>query len=572
MGRLRRLNVGKRLGNWNFWSLLVNGLCFVVVLLFALFPGSWLVLPVVVVPMLVVVVRQRHVIFRQNLREQGVGGAGRYVIGRYILLAGSLAQAVLVSTLSPLWVIASFVAVLSLEGERLVRTRYLRLRRTAVNLPGAVAEDDRYPYWLVYPLNLVSIAPIVCSALLPGWTVVVALVLAVASLGVVLGALADLVRRNRAGAYLEAKLHKVLQRRKPVFYVYWHEKVGSAFQVTMWLPYLDRLGVPYAIVVRTPGNLWELAQLTDRPVILRRTIDDLDDLIVPSVRGVFYVNNSIRNNHMIRYSDLTHIQLLHGESDKAASVNPVMRMYDRDFVAGQAAIDRFADRGIEMPREMFRIVGRPQVENVAQARGPIGELEQKTVLYAPTWHGLQKETDYSSLALGARIVEGLLEAGCTVIFRPHPYSYRSRHFAAMCTAIQDLLEQDAERSGRAHVHGEQAENQWSITDCFNASDAMVSDVSSVVGDYLYSGKPMAMVSMHETAEDFRRSFPTSRAAYVIDGRDPLLGELPVVFSDLLDRDPLGRERQGLKQYYLGDFGIRTSVNAFVDACRDELSV
>ncbi|UEJ84157.1 CDP-glycerol glycerophosphotransferase family protein [Brachybacterium halotolerans subsp. kimchii] len=289
------------------------------------------------------------------------------------------------------------------------------------------------------------------------------------------------------------------------------------------------------------------------------------------MRGVFYVNNSIRNNHMVRYSDLTHIQLLHGESDKAASVNPVMRMYDRNFVAGQAAIDRFADRGIDMPREMFRIVGRPQVEGVEQARAPIGEIEQKTVLYAPTWHGLQKETDYSSLALGARIVEGLLEAGCTVIFRPHPYSYRSRHFAAMCEEIQGLLERDAERSGRAHVHGPRAEQQWSITDCFNAADAMVADVSSVVGDFLYSGKPMAMVSMHDDEKNFERHFPMARAAYCVDGRDPHVTSLPNVLRELLHVDSRARAREVLSRYYLGGFSSGSYADGFVRACLSELN-
>jgi hypothetical protein len=566
------MNVGKRLANWNFWSFLVNLLCVLVVLLFATFPGSWVVVPALALPLAVVVVRQRKVIFRRHLRDHGVGGAGRYVIGRYILLAGATVHFSLAGILSPFWVVAVLLAILALEGERLVRSRYQRLRRTAVNLPGAVAEEDRYPYWLVYPLNLVSIAPMLFSALLPGWAVAVALVLEACSLGVVIGALADLVRRNRAGALLEAKLHKVLQRKKPVFYVYWHEKVGSAFQVTMWLPYLDRLGVPYAIVVRTAGNLWELAKLTDRPVILRRTIDDLDDLIVPSVRGVFYVNNSIRNNHMVRYSHLTHIQLLHGESDKAASVNPVMRMYDKDFVAGQAAIDRFAERGIAMPRDMFRIVGRPQVESLRQMAQPIGGIEQKTVLYAPTWHGLQRETDYSSLALGARIVEGLLSSGCTVIFRPHPYSYRSRHFSAMCDGIGHILEVDALRTGRAHVHGDKAERQWGIVDCFNAADAMVTDVSSVVGDFLFSGKPMAMVSMHEAAEDFRQTFPSARAAYVIDGRDPGLAGLDGVLDEMLGADGLSSVRARLKAYYLGTFAEDEYAEAFVGACREELGV
>src|SRR5699024_5981034 len=142
----------------------------------------------------------------------------------------------------------------------------------------------------------------------------------------------------------------------------------------------------------------------------------------PSVRGVFYVNNAMRNNHMVRYSQLTHIQLLHGESDKASSASPVLRMYDRDFVAGQAAIDRFAKFGVAMPPGIFRIVGRPQVEDVLPPRAPIGQSGSPTVLYAPTWRGNQAETDYSSLQRGPEIVQGLLDRGCRVVFRPHPYS------------------------------------------------------------------------------------------------------------------------------------------------------
>src|SRR5690625_7631965 len=70
----------------------------------------------------------------------------------------------------------------------------------------------------------------------------------------------------------------------------------------MWLPYLERLGVPFVLVVRTIPNFRQLASATDHPVLLRRSIPDLDALIVPSARGVFYVNNAMRNNHMVRYS------------------------------------------------------------------------------------------------------------------------------------------------------------------------------------------------------------------------------------------------------------------------------
>src|SRR5699024_12395246 len=111
---------------------------------------------------------------------------------------------------------------------------------------------------------------------------------------------------------------------------------------TLRLIHLVRRGLPVAIVFRTGEYFRQAVTATEHPVILRRSLADLEDLVVPSVRGVFYVNNAMLNTHMVRYTSLRHIQLLHGESDKAASASPVLRMYDRDFVAGQAAMDRVA--------------------------------------------------------------------------------------------------------------------------------------------------------------------------------------------------------------------------------------
>src|SRR5690625_5823159 len=63
---------------------------------------------------------------------------------------------------------------------------------------------------------------------------------------------------------------------------------------------------------------------------------------------------------------MTHVQLLHGDSDKASSFNPVTAFYDNVFVAGQAGIDRYENNGVDIPKHKFTIVGRPQVESVEQ--------------------------------------------------------------------------------------------------------------------------------------------------------------------------------------------------------------
>jgi CDP-glycerol glycerophosphotransferase (TagB/SpsB family) len=105
----------------------------------------------------------------------------------------------------------------------------------------------------------------------------------------------------------------------------------------------------------------------------------------------------------------------------------------------------------------------------------------------------------------------------------------------------------------------------SVEDCFNASDAMISDVSAVVSDYLHSGKPFAMVSVGRTPEQLLVDAPAARAAYVI--RDDL-SNLTEMSDDLLGADPLAAVRQQTKIYYLGDFPDENYADGFLAAARE----
>ena len=105
----------------------------------------------------------------------------------------------------------------------------------------------------------------------------------------------------------------------------------------------------------------------------------------------------------------------------------------------------------------------------------------------------------------------------------------------------------------------------SVEDCFNTSDAMVSDVSAVVSDYLHSGKPFAMVSVGRTPEQLLIDAPAARAAYVI--RDDL-SNLADVCDDLLGPDPLASTRNETKIYYLGAFPDENYADGFLYAARE----
>lgn len=357
--------------------------------------------------------------------------------------------------------------------------------------------------------------------------------------------------RTRGGT---SPVTAALNEYAPVFVLYWQAPPNeSAYQVAMWLPYLQRLGVPFFVLVRTSANFAEVTALTDAPVVHERRLEDLDRVVVPSLRTAFYVNTAVVNCHLVRYVHLTHIQLNHGDSDKMASTNQVFRMFDRNFVAGQAAIDRFEHNGVAVPKDMFEIVGRPQVAAIRPAAGPISAVTAPTVMYAPTWAGFYVKPNYSSLRHGRQIVKALLDRGCTVIFRSHPFNDHEPKLKSLANEIRELLEADVERTGRPHLYGAAAETDRSIVECFNLSDALVSDVSSVPNDFLYSEKPFAMVAVSDAAESFADEFPIAQAAYVIDAYKHKPANLGDVLDQMLGSDPVADRRRDLKVYYLGDF-------------------
>ncbi|QXE36852.1 hypothetical protein KQY30_24185 [Streptomyces sp. GMY02] len=90
-----------------------------------------------------------------------------------------------------------------------------------------------------------------------------------------------------------------------------------------------------------------------------------------------------------------------------------------------------------------------------------------------------------------------------------------------------------------------------LYDCFNESDAMVSDISSVVSDFIASGKPYAVTdSAGLGAEEFKRQNTAVRAAVILSNSAAELGQLLAAVADRA-ADRLAADRRELKRYLLG---------------------
>ncbi|MFF8321304.1 hypothetical protein ACF06V_29590 [Streptomyces bobili] len=106
-----------------------------------------------------------------------------------------------------------------------------------------------------------------------------------------------------------------------------------------------------------------------------------------------------------------------------------------------------------------------------------------------------------------------------------------------------------------------------LYDCFNASEAMVSDISSVVSDFIASGKPYAVTDSAELgAEEFRRQNTAVRAAVILTNDAAGVEQLLDAVRDPA-ADPLAADRKELKEYLLGP-DAPTSIERFDAAIAD----
>jgi CDP-Glycerol:Poly(glycerophosphate) glycerophosphotransferase len=344
----------------------------------------------------------------------------------------------------------------------------------------------------------------------------------------------------------DSSLRDALDRLAPAFIAYFAGERGEEHQLVDWLPYLEQIRAPFLIVTRDIRSARVLREFTTAPVLHCPTVPTVDATIAASVRAVFYVNNANLNSHIARFSKLTHIQLLHGDSDKPASFNPVSAIFDRIFVAGPAGIQRYADHGVVIAEAKFDVVGRPQVAGVEPARIEPGNV----VLYAPTSPGRYADEDVCSLRNGEKIIRSLLDANAVVILRGHPELSPASAAGAQLERLRRLLRDDRARTGRPHVFGAQAQ-RMTMVEAMNASDALISDVSAVAVDYLASGKPYALTDMRGDATESVAISPVTRAAYLIAGD---ASDCEKAVAQLLAGGSAGDDKRSLRlavrDYYL----------------------
>lgn len=348
--------------------------------------------------------------------------------------------------------------------------------------------------------------------------------------------------------------------------VYFGDGAEKIYQVQQWLPVLEQLHRRHRVllVFRRVGALRAVKQLTPLPKIFVRRFKDLMDLYDENrYRLAIYVNNGVNNFQSLNSAETVHVHVNHGESDKISMVANQVKAYDKVFVAGPAAVERHKRVLYDFDLDQLLVVGRPQLDiDFPSELQPVAGL--RTVMYAPTWSGENEANNYTSVdRYGPAIVEALLAApSVRLVYKPHPRvvdgaddGVREGH-----EAIVRAIEEAVASTGVDH----QVRLDGNILAMFDAVDALITDVSSVGLDFLYSHplKPMVLTDRRSDREALHEEAPVSRGCAVID--QDSVGDVAGLLRRAIREDEYGAARAEARRYYFGEVERGQSTRLFTE--------
>jgi len=318
-------------------------------------------------------------------------------------------------------------------------------------------------------------------------------------------------------------------------------------------------------VLRDPETAIAVRERTTLPVLLaadfaelRAFYDDLD------AKVALYCNNSPSNFDSLLDNRMLHVHINHGESDKQSMASNNAKSYDRVFVAGQAAVERYESALLEFDADRLVRIGRPQLD---LERAPaLTPSTRRTVLYAPTWEDDADYNNYSSVdTIGAQIVQQVLAVpGVRLVYKPHPRVVVSAD-PGVSSAHRQILGLVADAAAGDPEAGHCSLLDADILAVMPECDAIVTDVSSVGLDWLYlcTDRPLFIADRHDDPERLRLAAPVSRCADIVDSDQ--VHQLTELLTARLEHDVLHLARIAMRNHYFDDVRVGDSTAHFLDA-------
>jgi hypothetical protein len=270
----------------------------------------------------------------------------------------------------------------------------------------------------------------------------------------------------------------------PHWCLFWGKAV-TGFHLDIWIPYLRHSANRYVVMAGedrfSDAVRARVAALPNVRILEPYALAKAWLKLCPSFQGFLYVGTKAANFDVVNsFGGHSHVWLGHGESDKVYNAFRTASLYDSMFVARYGVVDRYPRAIRGWVKAGACAIGTPILDGAV--KDPWTDPRPiRTILYAPTWEGHGERADYQSLReVGPALVEalpGLRERGITVIVRPHPST------GSRVPALREI--RDELFAAGAQPGGDKSAD-------FAAADVIVSDISGVTAEFLFTEKPAIM--------------------------------------------------------------------------------
>ena len=329
------------------------------------------------------------------------------------------------------------------------------------------------------------------------------------------------------------------------------EDKPSESHLALWVPYFIKANINFLILVRHRVAFdMAVESYPNTNIAYARGEEDVKKIIekLNFLKSCFYPSNTGNNIHLLAFSHIEHIFIGHGDSDKSASAHKFFRVYDQNWVAGDAHKDRFGNEGFDFRGLEFVRVGRPNLlEVLKKSQTDWRERYDNAIrlLYLPTWEGVSLSVqNYSSLPILKNIIEKInIKFDMFISIKLHPNTgNREIGFKKL---EKDLIKLIDSRK----IDGEVVAKEQTVNELLSQNNLFICDISAVVSEALSANGPIFVyIPKDKEIKISQSNMPYEYYAYIFSSVDELLDKI----KQVLDGDDyLAQNRKKAMEYILG---------------------
>jgi hypothetical protein len=270
--------------------------------------------------------------------------------------------------------------------------------------------------------------------------------------------------------------------------VNWVFYFGTGFNTNhfnIWLPYVELSSFNYTIWVDSdeyviPEKMLKpIGELENLSLIIGK---DAISTTETSIDGFLYLSHKKANyKNISKFKKFRHIYLGHGDSFKTDTTGSLAILrYQVALQAGYWVKSRFPRLLRRKVSKKLLAIGAPVYLGAQRnlPSEPLGNAEEMSALYAPTWEGFKATQNFSSLpAMEDLIPQANQRLNLKTVFRPHPTTgKREEKYLDFVNSIK--------------VTSQKSSSNKAIQ--FSECDFLISDVSGLTAEFLFTGKPIFM--------------------------------------------------------------------------------